>query len=137
MNRAIADLVESGDAEVCSGDAAEWIEAKLAVLHNPYVFTSLPAGPIPKIRAEKKILVAHQPVLDGNGVPYYDVAQVNNVAETLVGSGLVWAPISPLSRENMLASNMPFPILEEDWTNLIFVDEWEIERSGARGPCRA
>lgn len=133
INSAIADPIENGAAEICDCDAAGRIDAKLAVLHNPYVFTSPPAAPLPKIRAEKKILVAHQPLLDANGVPYYDPAAVNTVAETLVGSGLHWAPISPLSRENMLAGNIPFPILEDDWTNLIFVDEWAIERAGLQG----
>jgi UDP:flavonoid glycosyltransferase YjiC (YdhE family) len=59
---------------------------------------------------------------------------VNNVAETLVGSGLLWAPISPPSRENMLTGNIPFPILDDDWTNIIFVDEWATDRAGVHGP---
>jgi UDP:flavonoid glycosyltransferase YjiC (YdhE family) len=133
INREIADLLEDDAAELCDCDVVRRIETKLAVLHNPYVFTSLPARPFPQVRAAKKILVAHQPLLDGNGVPYFDAALVNHNAETLVGSGILWAPISPVSRENLLASNIPFPILDDDWTNLIFVDEWGTDRVGVHG----
>ena len=110
-------------------DAAETpLRADLLVIHNPYVFTEMPAQR-PQIHATTKILVAHQPIIDANNVPYYDAARVNAVCEDLFGTGIQWAPISATSRANLRAANLPYPILDEDWGNLIDIDHWQCDRS--------
>ncbi len=118
------------DEELCDlVDASETpLRAELLVLHNPYVFTEAPERR-PQIYAATKILVAHQPIVDANGVPYYDAARVNAVCEDLFGTGIQWAPISAASRANLIAANLPYPILEEDWGNLIELDHWQADRS--------
>ncbi len=109
-------------------DTDQPLNARLLVLHNPYVFTETP-NPRPQIHATAKVLVAHQPVLDSNGIPYYDAHRVNSVCEDLFGGGIVWAPISPTSRTNLEQAQLPFPILDEDWTNLIDFSRWQADRS--------
>ena len=109
-------------------DAVQPVNARLLILHNPYVFVDTP-NPRPQIHAATKILVAHQPVLDTNGVPYYDPHRVNAVCEELFGGGVIWAPISPASRANLKQAQLPYPILEDDWHNLIDFDTWQTDRS--------
>ena len=86
-----------------------------------------------KIATEKAVLVAQQPVTDAQGRPYYDVWAVQKVASDLVGP-FVWAPISPLSRRNMEDARLPFPVLPEDWTNVLFVEDWTCARARWVGP---
>lgn len=129
IHPAIQACIRSGQAVLVEGRGRPpEVAARLAVLHNPYVFQET-GGADPKIVAERKILVAHQPVLDQTGVPYYSVEAVQRVVDGIVGEGALWAPISPLSRRNMLEAKLPYPILEEDWTNVIFVEDWAADRS--------
>ncbi len=109
------------------------LRTDLLILHNPYVFTEMPEQR-PRIHATTKILVAHQPIIDTNSVPYYDAARVNAICEDLFGAGIQWAPISATSRANLLAANLPHPILDEDWGNLIDLDHWRTDRPRAVGP---
>ena len=114
INPQIQACLDRGEGVLvdAAGDA---LEARLAVLHNPYVFTE-PLAPPQRISAGQKVLVVHQPVLDSAGVPYYDPRRIQDVCEELVGKGVVWAPISAVIRRNMEAARLSFPILDEDWT---------------------
>lgn len=119
VDEGLCDLVDAAESP---------LRADLLVLHNPYIFTELPKRR-PQIRAATKILVAHQPIIDANGVPYYDAARVNAVCEDIFGAGIQWAPISANSRANLLAANLPYPIFAENWGNLIDLDHWQTDRS--------
>src|SRR6185436_6717003 len=44
-----------------------------------------------------------------------------------------WAPISPLSRENMHKARLPFAMLETDWRCVLFPEDWNCDRSRPRG----
>jgi UDP:flavonoid glycosyltransferase YjiC (YdhE family) len=128
MHPQIRACLDAGQAVlVNSSHGLDAVEAKLAVLQNPYVFVE-PQAALPKITATHKVLVAHQPTVDGNGLPYYDVATVQRVAEELVGPGVVWAPISALCRRNMADAGLPYQILGEDWAHVIFVRDWATDR---------
>lgn len=133
INPHIQACIEAGQAILVEADPQDRLEARLAVIHNPYVFADKAAG-LPKIAAPVKTMVGHQPVLDGNGVPYFNVDAVQENAEEMVGRGVVWAPISELSRRNMADAAIQPEILDEDWTNLIFVDDWRQDRSRPVGP---
>jgi hypothetical protein len=134
MHPQIAACIDAGQAVPISTEGVRGeIHCRLAVLHNPYVFLeSDPA--IAKVRAKHAVLVAHQPVLDANGAPYYDAETVNRTAYDLVGAEVTWAPISPILRRNMVDARLPFPVLEEDWTNVIFAADWAADRDAPVGP---
>ncbi len=127
---ALKACIDAGQAVRLNG--ANSVECRLAVLHNPYVFAETEEG-LPEIHAQKRFLVGHQPILDGNGVPYFDVDKVNQIAGEIAGGPVVWAPISDLSRANMMKSGISHPVLDENWTNLIFVDDWACGRSSPAG----
>jgi hypothetical protein len=66
--------------------------------------------------------------MDGNGIPYYDPKRVHSVCEEIAGDGIVWAPISPVSRNGLINAGLPYEILSVDWLNLIFPNEWSVTR---------
>ncbi|MBO0334916.1 hypothetical protein J0X12_14920 [Sneathiella sp. CAU 1612] len=133
VHPAITEQIDKKNAFLVDPATTSRVEAKLVLIHNPFVFEDLPQGPFPKVVADTKIMVAHQPIRDSNGVLYFDVEKVHENAESVVGEGLIWAPISAVSRENMIAEDFRFPIADCDWTNLIFVEDWKVERSGVLG----
>lgn len=120
VNPSIQAVFDAGLATLVT-DAA--IEARLAVLHNPYILESMEEG-LPKINVEQAVMVAHQPLTDGNGVPYFNWREVDARAQAWMGRTVVWAPISPVSRANLVASSVGLPVLDEDWTNVVFVADW-------------
>lgn len=119
-------------ALIAPGKVAREVAADLVVLHNPYVFTQPQPG-LPRISARHKVMVAHQPLLDSSGVPYYDVATVDAVAADLVGAGVRWAPISPLSRAKMLGAGFTGALLDDDWIEVIYVEDWAAKRDAPVG----
>lgn len=121
LNPKIQEQIDLGAARLV--EVGE-VRAQLAVIHNPYVCETLEPT-TPRIVCERAVMVAHQPVVDGNGLPYYDVATIQKNATALVGRAPVWAPISPISRENLAERAYGLEILEEDWTNLVFVEDWK------------
>ena len=92
----IAHCLATGQAVLVEREALhDGVETRLWVLHSPLVFIA-PDPDLPAIRAEQAVLVAQQPVIDANGVPYYDVWAVQQTVAGLVGP-VTWAPISPSS----------------------------------------
>src|SRR5262245_18706467 len=133
-DRAIHPLIQ---ATIDCGDAAlvaegDTLEARIGLFENPQVFTELPAR-LPRLSLGEKILIVHQPALNAQGTPWYDPAVVHNVCETVGGRGLVWAPISPVCRANVQQAKLPFPLLDEDWLNIFFVDDWRVDRTRPAG----
>jgi UDP:flavonoid glycosyltransferase YjiC (YdhE family) len=126
----IQAAIDRGDAAlVTDGDA---LEARLGLFENPQVFTQLPSR-LPRLSLGEKLLVVHHPTLDARGAPWYDPAVVHGVCETMGGDGLQWAPISPVCRANLRQAKLPFRLLDEDWLNIFFVEEWRAERMRPAG----
>lgn len=126
----IQAAIDRGDARLMADGGA--VEARLGLFENPQVFTALPSR-LPRLSLGEKLLVVHHPALDGRGVPWYDPAVVQGVCEAIGGDGLRWAPISPVCRANLRQAKLPFPLLDEDWLNIIFVEDWQSERSHPAG----
>ena len=73
MHPNIRACVNNNQATVISTDERK-VEAKLGILHNPLVFTKIPAR-LPKLHLDQSILVAHQAHTDRKGLPYYDARE--------------------------------------------------------------
>jgi UDP:flavonoid glycosyltransferase YjiC (YdhE family) len=132
----IVAAIETGQAVLVQPqDFGAGISCRLAVLQNPYAFVE-PDPALARIKAGQAVMVAQQPILDANGAPYYDVWTVHQVASDLVGSDISWAPISPLTRRNMEAAEIPYPVLNEDWTHVVFSEDWAAPRKSWVGPKR-
>ncbi len=125
----IQGAIDRGDARLVTDDA---VEARLGLFENPQVFTALPSK-LPRLSLGEKVLVVHHPTLDARGAPWYDPAVVHGVCETVGGDGLLWAPISPVCRANVRQAKLPFPLLEEDWLNIFFVEDWWADRTRPAG----
>jgi hypothetical protein len=103
-------------------------EGRLGIIHNPMAFTKYPKG-LPAIELGHAIMVAHQPHTDRNGVPYYDAMAVHQSCKHFAGDRLAWAPISPSVRKNLERTAPGIPLVDLNWHNTIFPEEWATERS--------
>jgi hypothetical protein len=60
---------------------------------------------------------------------------VNEVCEAIGGKRPLWAPISPVCRSNIDQAKLTFPLLEDDWLHVFFLEDWQSDRKrpvGAR-----
>ena len=125
----LQDLVDRG--EIVMLTASQHAQTPLLVVHNPYIMTR--AGmPLARIEADTRIMVAHQTPTDARGRLYYDPWQVEKHAAAAFGGPFVWAPISPVCRDSFDRAGVDLPRLDEDWTNVIFVDDWGRPRTAPR-----
>lgn len=129
-NDRIQALVESGYALVLdSGLAAS---CHLLLLHSPWLFKEPQAKP-PWIESGLRILVTHHTPTDANGRLNYDPVLVDRYASEAFGGALCWAPISPVCRDSFDEAGMTQPRLRDDWTNVVFVEDWGQARRGLLG----
>ena len=70
----IRAALESGRAELLDPDST--VEAGLVLLHHPQVMTHLPASQL-RLRAERRLLIAHHPPFDADGRPFYDWQRID------------------------------------------------------------
>lgn len=101
----------------------EAVDATLVVAHSPWLFTRRPEI-VPAIRSRLRLLVVHALPTDARGRLLYDPWTIDARAQEALGGTIVWAPNSPTCRKSLDRTGMPFPRLAEDWTNVIFVDDW-------------
>lgn len=112
--------------------AGEPIDATLVVAHSPWLFIRKPRT-APAIRSRFRVLVVHALPTDARGRLLYDPWTIDRNARQALGGSVVWAPISGACRASLDRTGMPFPRLIEDWTNVIFVDDWGKARKGLLG----
>ncbi len=125
----IRALLDAGKAWLVPPDTA--VEARLCLLHHPQVFTRWPQTP-PRIKAGRTLLVAHHPLMDATGTPYYDWAQIDTVTSALFGD-VEWAPVGPKVRAQFArAANAP-KLHAQDWLNVVDCDTWALPRAGFMG----
>lgn len=125
-NERILALVEGGDAIVLASNATACCRVLLA--HRPWLFAQRQAER-PKVESKVRILVAHHSPTDATGRLNYDPDAIDRHAAEAFGGGLVWAPISPVCRDSFSAAGMTQPRLRDDWSNVVFVDDWGASRT--------
>ena len=128
INPLIQACIDQGWAALIDAETAPAVDAAMAVIHNPYVFAD-PGRDLPRITADVRVIVAHQPATDAQGMPYYDADAVQAHAEAAVGGRLMWAPISPVSRSNIEGALPRAKVLNENWGNVLFASDWAVARS--------
>lgn len=128
LNRKIVNCVSAGMAELVPADRA--VSTHALVVRQPRLFTRDP-DVIPRISTDATVLVVNHPPTDGLHGPddaYYDVGEVRARVERLFGETR-WAPIGPLVRGALLAPGVELALNDEDWVNIVDVDEWSVDRS--------
>ncbi|MGZ5374786.1 MAG: hypothetical protein ACXWDK_11020, partial [Aeromicrobium sp.] len=130
-NACIRSLVEHGDVEVLpSGTRAS---AHVLLAHSPWLFLQ-PQPEQRHIDSGLRLLIAHHTPTDANGRLNYDPGQVDRHAARAFGQPFIWAPVSPVCRDSFDVAGMTQPRLREDWSNVVFVEDWGEPRAGLLGP---
>jgi len=115
----LAELVPSGRE----------VRTRALVVRQPRLFAEELSTPL-RIKADTTVLVANHPPVDGlsETEPYYDPAAVRDRLADLFGE-VPWAPIGPLVRKSLTDSGVALNLRDEDWVNIVDVDEWRVDRS--------
>ena len=71
MHPEIAALIAAGSAELV--DPVEEVECGLLLVHHPQLLTHAPQAPL-RLRAAERLIVAHHPPFDAEGVPVLRLA---------------------------------------------------------------
>lgn len=124
-----AEIEQHNFAIIPEGQA---VEATLVVAHSPWLFSRKSRVP-PSISSRARILVVHALPSDAQGRLLYDPWTIDANAREALGGTVVWAPNTPTCRASLDRTGMSFPRLVEDWTNVIFVDDWGKARDGLLG----
>jgi UDP:flavonoid glycosyltransferase YjiC (YdhE family) len=112
LHPALRQALDQGLAAWLDPDAT--CAARLAVLHHPGVFAHPPAR-VPRLTAERSLLVVNHPLLDAAGRPWLDLAAIRFALEDLLGPGVELAPAGPQIRAQLAASPGRLPLLAQDW----------------------
>lgn len=99
------------------------VQCTLAVLHNPFVAGLEPVEPL-NITAQKRLVIAHHPPIDGLGCPSYDLETTIRNAQEILGGPADWAPVGPNARDAFLTCPDAPDLLAQDWANVIDFDAW-------------
>jgi hypothetical protein len=71
-----------------------------------------PAARVPRLVAERKLLVINHPLLDASGRPFFDRSSLICGLEDLLGEGVRLAPAGPQIRAQLAAAGSPLPLLD-------------------------
>jgi hypothetical protein len=127
IHAGIRRCLDEGIVDLLDPDAA--IGARLVLAHHPSLFTYLPRRAL-RIDAEVRLLIVHHPPFDGVGQPNYDCALINRNAETVLGGGVLWAPVGPAVRAQFAMLDDPPPLFPLDWHGVLDPRPWLVERAG-------
>jgi hypothetical protein len=127
INPKIRACIDEGLADLLDPNLP--IAARLVLAHHPSLFTHLPRRTL-RIEAEARLLVVHHPPCDGFGQPNYDWALIHRHVRAVLGGDVVWAPIGPAVRGQLVALDEPAPLLSFDWSNVLDPRPWRVHRTG-------
>jgi Glycosyltransferase family 28 C-terminal domain len=127
----IRALLDAGACDLVDPDLP--VAASAALVHHPQVFTNLPVRPL-RVATEQVLTIVHHPPFDADGMPFYDVMQIDHhIAETF-GVRPRWAPISAIVRSQLQTLAAPPELFAHDWYNLLDPEGWHGPRRGVQGP---
>ncbi len=127
FNVAISDQIDAGNATLAKPGRV--VKARLACLHHPAVFETLPSDGL-NVIADQAVLVVHHPPLDAHGTPQYNVSKVRKVLDAIVMVPVSWAPVGPKVRAQFSAMSAPPPLTATDWVNTINAEAFGGSRPG-------
>jgi len=116
INSLIREAIEQGLADWLDPEAG--CAARLAVAHHPGVFAH-PPGRVPRLSAERRLLVVNHPLFDAEGRPLFDVRSNRWSLEDLLGGTVELAPGGPQIRAQLEAAPGSLPLLDRDWPPVV------------------
>jgi hypothetical protein len=122
MHPDIRGLLDAGLIERV--DPSSPIVAGLVLIHHPTIMANRPTVPL-RIETRALVVVLHHPMFDRHGARQYDLSIISRNCRDAFGLWPAFAPVSGVVR-NSLSRTLPeqATVLEEDWMNLIDIDEW-------------
>ncbi|WP_392508043.1 glycosyltransferase [Naumannella halotolerans] len=127
LDSSLMDLIDAGHLTMIRPD--EPIEAGLVIARGPSMF-EVEQRFKPRVRAEHWLLVANafntDPAVSNM---LYDPNVVAAQAEELFGHQWQWVPLSPIVRQKMLETHPKLALSPMNWSNIINLDHWHIDRS--------
>lgn len=131
INAKIRTLIDQRSAELVEPD--ERVNARLALVHNPYVMSHLPLRPL-QVCAEQRLLVVQHPPFAGDGTPAYDLGRVRLHAEDALAGEVLWAPVGPLVRAQFDRIADAPKLTPQDWYNVVDPALWSNGRKPSNRP---
>jgi UDP:flavonoid glycosyltransferase YjiC (YdhE family)/glycosyltransferase involved in cell wall biosynthesis len=130
----ISDLLRDGVATLARDSSDDPpVECKLLLVRQPRIFTE-DLAVVPRIRAERTVMVINQPPGDaGNPYRYYDFAAVRDRVHRYFGPRVEWAPISSQVRDQVRQVEPDARLADDDWHEIIDVAHWWRDRDGFVG----
>src|SRR5699024_1626696 len=124
----IRRVIDAGDAELL---LEKDIRAKVLLIRHPSVLENLDYHELPNIDVDHVVVIVNQVPLDHRTkTPYYDVAQCDQNARRWTGKTPLWAPIGPQVRKALEPHLGKVTLYQDDWTNIVDLDGWYLERHG-------
>jgi hypothetical protein len=112
---------------------ARWLKPEFAVscellaVHNPIVFDQVKLGSY-DISSRRQIMVAHHVPLSPAGYLNYDPWRIQAALRKSFGGEFVWAPVSPVCRQQFAKIAFDLPLLRDNWHSIIRAEEWGAPR---------
>jgi UDP:flavonoid glycosyltransferase YjiC (YdhE family)/glycosyltransferase involved in cell wall biosynthesis len=103
------------------------LSASLVIFENPRAFQEAPADAI-RVDARRALIAVHFPLVDGTGQQTFDPPLAAQVCGQITEAPLLWAPVSNLTRRLLLSNQAELPLLEQNLTNIVMVDDFTSDR---------
>ncbi len=127
INPAIQECVDAGLATyIPSGSVPR---TRLLLVRHPTVLMR-PCEELPSVQAENlAVIVNQQPADPHTGRVWYSLAECQARTRECFGLTGTWFPIGPLVRKAIQDAPGLTDLSEQDWTNIIDLDEWRVART--------
>ncbi len=127
INPAIEECVDTGLATyIPSGTVPK---TKLLLVRHPTVLMR-PRAELPSVQAENlAVIVNQQPADPHTGRIWYNLEECQARARECFGMVGTWFPIGPLVRRAIQGAPVLTALAEQDWSNIIDLDEWRLPRT--------
>lgn len=126
----IRAYIDRGDVPLLDPRAA--VSTRAVIAHHPSVFSKPIDRPL-AISADVRLLIVEHPPLDGELQPQYNVDAVNSYCSEALNGDIIWAPMSPVVRDQFHSIGRKVGLHPEDWYSVIDVDRWAFRRAGTLG----
>jgi hypothetical protein len=107
------------------------ISCELLAVHNPIVFDQVKL-PRYDISSRRRVLVAHHVPLAPTGSLNYDPWRLQAALRKGFGGEFIWAPVSPVCRQQFTKIAFDLPLLCDNWHSIIKAEEWGSPRSNPK-----
>lgn len=124
MHPDIRRLLEEGVVERV--DPSVTTRAGIVLIHHPTIMANRPTAAI-RVETNALVVVLHHPMYDRKGAQQYDLVAIGRHCQDAFGVSPAFAPVSGVVRDSLpRAMPVQMSVLDEDWMNLIDLDDWPV-----------